>query len=207
MEFICEYCGKKFEPQYRLSKNRVLHYCCKSCAAKASKSRYNNKTQLENAIKKVILEQNRYLTISDIVSLLKISSKTLNKFRISVLLLNKECGMKKPKSIFEDRIGNYLSYFIEDLEYEKSFDDCLSEKGYRLYYDFYSKKYNLLIEADGNQHINSDNPWYNEYNVRSDEIKNQYCIKNHIRLIRIPYTLNVTKEYVYSFIKAQLTTT
>ena len=115
--------------------------------------------------------------------------------------------MKKPKSVFENKVGEYLKKFINDIEYEKSFDDCLSEKGYKLYYDFYSKKYNLLIEADGNQHIDNNHPWYNEYNKQSDEIKNQYCLNNHIVLIRIPYTNNVTEEYVYSFIKAQLTTT
>ena len=207
MRFICEFCGKEFEPQYRLSKNKMLHYCSKSCAAKAAKGSYYNKTQLENVIKKIIKEQNKYLTVSDIISLLNISSKTLAKFRISTLSLNKECGMKKPKSVFENKVGEYLKKFINDIEYEKSFDDCLSEKGYKLYYDFYSKKYNLLIEADGNQHIDNNHPWYNEYNKQSDEIKNQYCLNNHIVLIRIPYTNNVTEEYVYSFIKAQLTTT
>ena len=207
MKFTCEFCGKEFEPQYRLSKGRIIHYCSKSCAAKANKTNYHNKTQLENAIKKIIKEQNRYLTKSEIISLLNISSKTLNNFRISVLALNKECDMKKPKSVFEDIIGRYLKEFIDDIEYEKSFNDCLSKKGYKLYYDFYSKKYNLLIEADGKQHVDSSNPWYNEYNKHSDEIKNQYCLENNIKLVRIPYTKNVTKEYVYSFIKAQLTTT
>ena len=52
MRFICEFCGKEFKPQYRLSKNKTLHYCSKSCAAKAAKGSYYNKAQLENVIKK-----------------------------------------------------------------------------------------------------------------------------------------------------------
>lgn len=60
-------------------------------------------------------------------------------------------------------------------------------------FDFFvDNKY--LIEYDGNVHYYTNNcGWNNEQNLtkvkKHDKIKNEYCIKNNIPLIRIPYTI------------------
>jgi len=76
------------------------------------------------------------------------------------------------------------------IETQKSFPDC-KDKGL-LKFDFYLPEYNILIEYDGEQHFKPVNFFGGEksYKIRKkrDRIKNKYCKKNNIRLIRIPYT-------------------
>jgi hypothetical protein len=110
-------------------------------------------------------------------------------------MLNKKSGFKKPQSMFEYQIHNILEEFFDDLESQKTFFDCLSPKGFPLRYDFYSKKHNLLIEADGTQHYDKNNGYYSEDIVRHDEMKKEYCEKNNIRLITIDYKRNQDVKY------------
>ena len=50
-----------------------------------------------------------------------------------------------------------------------------------------------LIEFDGEVHYDKDNTWNGHSDVeitqKHDKMKNEYCIKNNIPLIRIPYTM------------------
>lgn len=78
-------------------------------------------------------------------------------------------------------------YFLR----EYSFDDCLSIKGYKLRFDFYLPKNNCCIEIDGRQHREPVDKFggettFNEL-IQNDNIKNEYCKNNNIKLIRIPY--------------------
>ncbi|MDY4494981.1 MAG: hypothetical protein SPE24_08905 [Erysipelotrichaceae bacterium] len=78
-------------------------------------------------------------------------------------------------------------------EIEKKFDDCKYK--YPLRFDFYLPDINVVIEYDGKQHfepiqfsINQNaEDVYKKTKVR-DKIKDEYCIKNKIKLIRIKYT-------------------
>lgn len=71
--------------------------------------------------------------------------------------------------------------------------DQLTER--KLRFDFYVEKDNdnfYFIEFDGKQHYTSQTSWSTtEEELKDlqqrDQIKNNYCIKNHISLIRIPY--------------------
>lgn len=95
-------------------------------------------------------------------------------------------GCLKIKQLLENSNINYTT--------EKIFDSCKSPKGYNLRFDFYiNNKY--LIEYDGEQHfipesfggtISGEQRLYQQKEY--DNIKNQWCINNHIPLIRIPYT-------------------
>jgi hypothetical protein len=206
--FKCEWCGKDFPLTYKLygkNKDKIIKYCSKSCAATAvrheKRKDFYSKKQLERNIKNIIRNKNRYTTLEEIIQELHIATKTLTKYKISILSLNKELGFKKPQSMFEFLISNYLEEIFKDLEFQKTFDDCISPKGYLLKYDFYSKSNNLLIEADGTQHYDKNNPNYNEYSVICDDIKNSYAKRNNINLIRIPYKKKVTKEYIIEHLK------
>ena len=77
-----------------------------------------------------------------------------------------------------------------------------------LRFDFYLPDYNLLIEYDGRQHFEVVDIWGGVEGLKkrklNDEIKNKYCIKNRIPLLRISYLENVedkineylTKHYI-----------
>ena len=205
---ICKYCGKEFQPHYELPYWKKIKYCSKSCAVadyrNMQRPNFYSKKDLERHIKNIIIQLNRYVSQSEIIEYLHISSKTLNKYKVSILMLNRECGFKKPHSLFEHFVGIYLEEIFDDLEYEKTFSNCLSPRGYNLRFDFYSDKHHILVEADGDQHYNKKNNYYNEYVHQCDLIKNRYAYDNNYILIRIPYTKKVTREYVEQYVKNSL---
>ena len=94
------------------------------------------------------------------------------------------CGCLK--SIGEEKISQLLSNNNIIYEREKIFDDF---KPYR--YDFYVNK-EYIIEYDGKQHF-SNYSWGSEIHTIKesqdrDTLKNNYCHKHQIPIIRIPYT-------------------
>lgn len=71
--------------------------------------------------------------------------------------------------------------------------DLKSKKNYPLYFDFYLPDYNLVIEYQGEQHYAPLNRWhFTEDNFlelkERDNLKKEYCKKNNIKFIEIPYT-------------------
>ena len=198
-EFICKTCNIVFSPKYHISKNQTLEYCSKSCASKYIRQSKLNKSQLELDIKKIIKSKDTYLTKVEICNLLKMSSRTLSIHKISTKSLNQELGYFKSASIFEDRVRRILSLRYSDIQLEYTFSDCLSPKGHKLRFDFYIPSLNLIIEADGEQHIREDS--YMPYPKEHDRIKEEYLELNNINLIRIPYTKLVTEKYINKFLE------
>lgn len=59
-------------------------------------------------------------------------------------------------------------------------------------FDFYLPDFNICIEYDGKQHFNFVGTWHEtkeefERAIQRDKEKTEYCLKNNIKLIRIPY--------------------
>lgn len=65
------------------------------------------------------------------------------------------------------------------------FDDCRNILP--LPFDFYLPDKNICIEYDGKQHFDKNSMYYSKTLVDNDNIKNLYCKKNNIKLIRVPY--------------------
>ena len=79
-----------------------------------------------------------------------------------------------------------------NIEYKReyTFEDLRGEKGDLLRFDFAvfeNAHLKHLIEVDGEQHWDRENNFFSETIVRHDKMKNEYCLKNNIPLIRIPY--------------------
>ena len=203
-QFKCKFCGKVFIPNYRISKKKTLHFCSKSCKAKFQETTVANKIwsrkSLENKIKSLIKQELRYLTRKEIEMMLRISSGTISKYKVSIIKINKELGYTKPKSLFEQKVAKQLKTIFPKLNIirEKIFKDCLSPKGYPLRFDFYIKDLNILVEADGFQHYNKNNPYYSYYYKQCDCIKDNYALEKGIKLIRIKYKPIVNKKYIKS---------
>lgn len=104
------------------------------------------------------------------------------------------CGCVSSRG--EEQIKNILIKNNINFVSQYSFEDLNSDNGYALKFDFAILKENkisYLIEFDGRQHIfGPDAKWTQSDSLetikRRDELKNQYCIKNNLILIRIPYT-------------------
>lgn len=80
---------------------------------------------------------------------------------------------------------------------EKTFKGCKDKKLLR--FDFYLYKTNEVIEIDGEQHkkivgLFGGEEGYND-RMRKDNIKNDYCKKNGIKITRIPYETNKIEIY------------
>ena len=105
-------------------------------------------------------------------------------------LLAKQCGCPYcSQSKGERAITRWL--FSNNIKYEAEykFPDCKDTLS--LPFDFYLENRRIAIEYDGKQHF-EPNRFFGgkkgfEAIVRHDKIKNDYCNRNHIKLIRIPY--------------------
>jgi len=95
----------------------------------------------------------------------------------------------------EDKIRNWLTENSFNFIAEKRFEDCRDK--HTLPFDFFLPNLNICIEYDGIQHYKPiDFGCKDKEKVekkfktiqKHDQIKNEYCRNNEIRLIRIPYT-------------------
>lgn len=83
---------------------------------------------------------------------------------------------------------------------EYRFEDCIDERP--LPFDFYLPDYNLVIEYDGIEHFEPVNFGSEtvtlekafEYVHRHDKMKNEYCERNNIGIIRIGYKENLEER-------------
>lgn len=101
----------------------------------------------------------------------------------------KSCGCLK--SYGEQKINKILLENNILFKTQYTFQDLLFEENNlhsRLKFDFaifQNKKLYCLIEYQGVQHYDNSNKWYR---VESDNKKREYCQKNNIKLVEIPYT-------------------
>ncbi|STO12697.1 Uncharacterised protein [[Flavobacterium] thermophilum] len=89
-------------------------------------------------------------------------------------------GVQKIKTWLNHKnIGYKINHNLEGCVYKN-----------KLYFDFVIRDNQLIIEYDGLQHFKAIDYWGGveqlKINIERDIIKNQYCIKNNIPLIRIP---------------------
>ena len=89
----------------------------------------------------------------------------------------------------EKKINRFLNELNIKYIPQYKFDDCKSKR--HLPFDFYLPDYNVCIEYDGEQHFEIVEHFggldsFIDTKIR-DTIKNEYCKKNNIKLIRIPY--------------------
>ena len=87
----------------------------------------------------------------------------------------------------ERRIRKFLKENKISFKEQKRFKDCRNKLP--LPFDFYVfiNKRKILIEYDGTHHFGIGK-YANKSVIENDLIKNNYAIKNNIKLIRIPYT-------------------
>ena len=104
------------------------------------------------------------------------------------------CGCER--SVGELKINNILKENNINFKREYTFPDLLGDGGGRLRFDFgilnQNDELQYLIEFDGIQHFQTEcfGMDKEKFDIlkKYDKIKNEYCKKNNIILIRIPYT-------------------
>lgn len=152
------------------------------------------------------------------------------KWQSQGLYFKCQCGEKFSTSVWSfvrgkrhcDKCTNFFSNyelrFKQFLEEEKiayiqqySFLDCKTTRP--LPFDFFVKKYNLLVEIDGEGHYwavrfngmeESEAQKHYEKTKQHDKIKTEYCFQHNIHLLRISYLEmqdNSYKEKFQNFIR------
>jgi len=108
-----------------------------------------------------------------------------------------KCKSSKGELTFLRYFKKYNINFIP----QKRFPDCKDKLP--LPFDFYLPEVNTCIEYDGIQHFTGYRFYSKDINIKKlqqtqhhDQIKNNYCKANNIRLIRVPYTIKLTEEYL-----------
>jgi very-short-patch-repair endonuclease len=102
----------------------------------------------------------------------------------------------------EKIIKNFLEEEKINFSSQHKFDGCKNKL--KLPFDFYLPEYNLCIEYDGIQHFECIEFFGGKEGFKKrqihDQIKNEYCKKNNINLIRIKKNEDITK-IINQFIK------
>lgn len=107
---------------------------------------------------------------------------------------NNPCTCWRKYSIGVQKIINILEKNNIKYEMEKTFKTCISPLGNLLPFDFYLIDRNILIEYDGEQHFKISFGQDEEKLKKQkeyDTIKNNWCQRNEIKLIRIPYNKKI----------------
>ena len=200
---ICKQCNEEYKNLYKQTNGRTYtvqtDFCSKSCKTLFQRGSLT-KESIEEEIINFIAGKNIYCSKQEILKGIKRSSKTLVKFQVNIVKIQEALGLTKPKSIFQERVYTELRRHFTNIKCEKTFEDLLSPRGFNLRLDFYIKELNLIVEADGAQHIDVDNQWYSEYNKECDTIKDIFAKENGINMVRIPYSRKITEVYIKQYI-------
>lgn len=95
----------------------------------------------------------------------------------------KSCSSKA--SVGEALVEDVLNQMCIPYKREYKFDDCVDKRP--LPFDFYLHTLNKIIEFDGPQHFKEVGMLNHEVTVYHDKIKNEFCERNNIPILRIPY--------------------
>ena len=219
---ICDICNKEFV-YYGYKKK-----CCSNSCLTKYKSQLTTKQRglnFENIIMKIeeyiVDNYNKYgvvKTLKECLKYIHISSKTFYKYckiyNISYNEILSRNNISRQHSKFQTSVTSFVKqiYNNHKIIEEATFDDCRNPiTNNLLRFDIYIKDINLIIECDGIQH-SIEKSYFNTLTLKSgntptyitDKIKNEYCNKNNIKIIRIPYSRIITRDYVESFLYAQI---
>jgi len=201
LAFICNK-HKEKGIQYK-NWNNILHHKhpCRFCAAEAiSKA---NKITNEEFVEKFKSSEkyNEFTLLGKYISSntnIKVKCKKCGyefSLRPDHIIESCRCLVCNPKSLGEQIISELLDSFNIYYIREYRYNDCRDINP--LPFDFYLPDFNYCIEFDGKQHFEPSNfsdrkdekSAINNFKIIQlhDNIKNNYCKENNIKLIRIPY--------------------
>lgn len=169
------------------------HKGCNKCSSRRRLTKYEIKENIEgrgfNFIE--VIEGNEKLIIFSN----KIGEIFKRKLKDIIYEDLREDEYMKVKSKGEYRVSSYLLNRNITFETEKAFPDLKTENGGTPRFDFYLPQTDTIIEFHGSQHFEPHWDYEKGINVflnlrrtmKNDLIKEEYCIINNIKLIKINY--------------------
>lgn len=208
MKFKCK-CGEEFKTTFtNFVKQNKRH--CDACGIKMSSEK---KTYTYNEVKEYIESNSECILLSTdykgcyeklklLCSCGEIFEVSFDKFKNQGIQNKVRCDICNnrvsiPARIINDFLEN--NNFVFEREYK--FKDCRYKK--MLPFDFYIPSLNICIEYDGEFHYKETSIGNNlKLQQIRDNVKTEYCKKNNIKLIRIPYW---EKENIIEILNKELT--
>lgn len=187
--------------------SRLISGTTKSCGCLKMETAMNNIKKISGWNKKDIIglrfgklivleeteerknEQLMYKCKCDCGKIHFVSSKHLLQGQIQ------SCGCGNSKG--EDKIKQILEEQQIVFNTQQTFPDLLSCKNWKLRFDFYLPEIKTCIEFQGSQHYNPQSYFYSLDLINNDILKREYCKKNKLKLIEIPYTDYDKINWVY----------
>ena len=193
LKIRCGKCGNIYTTSFGKYKNEN-QITCPQCSRKQSGINKRLKTdqlreKIESINNNILLNPEDYQNYR--VRNLKIKCGECGRIFITSLenyqsgkIRCSHCSRSKTEG--ERLVENYLKKYNIEYVMQMKFEDCRDKRP--LPFDFYLPTLNVCIEFDGQQHFE---PKYGqeafEITQKHDQIKNDYCKKNDIKMIRIPY--------------------
>lgn len=203
IELLCNNCGERFE-RYLCHFIQYPHVCPK-CHPKGR----SQQISVEEGQKRTdaIFGENKILLID------YKGNNTLSTFKCA------DCGevfsavptsiwrgrsrgcpkCTKSESLGENKVEKFLRENKIHFRRQERFPDC--KDTLMLPFDFYLPQYNICIEFQGEQHYKKRSLYWDDDIIRHETIKKQYCEKNNIKLIEIPYWDMDNIPSYFSFIR------
>lgn len=158
--------------------------------AKNPYSLYNMKLWLKNNNKNFIVCSDKYINEKVKMKFLCLNCNEYFYNTWCCIKNGQECTNCSEKSKGESKVKNFLHNYNIDYIRQFSFLNCRGKKK-PLPFDFYLPDYNICIEYQGIQHYKPIEHFGGEEQFKLqqklDQIKRDYCKKNNIKLIEIPY--------------------
>lgn len=177
--FKCSYCGKFFENEIdHIAKNRV-----KSCGCLTSKDLTGQRFGKLVVVSKNLEEKKNGQVYWNCVC--DCGGKAIVPSTRLIHGSTQSCGCIN--SLGEMKISQFLNELKINYIKQKTFNDCINpETGHHLRFDFYLPDYNCCIEYDGIYHFKESSRCSDSLADRQyrDSVKNDFCIKYNIKLIR-----------------------
>jgi very-short-patch-repair endonuclease/ribosomal protein S27AE len=191
LKLICNIDGHEWESKYSNFINNKKG--CAKCAKVLKLTQSEAEEKVQQRCKKMnyeLIEPFIFKKTSNTRIYLKCNKCNFNWEVSYNNFINRKSGCPKcQESKGENEAERILKSFNMNYVPQKKFEGC-KDKDY-LKFDFYIPDLNICIEFDGIQHYESFNFFGGESGLkdtqRRDSIKNDFCYKNNIYLIRIPY--------------------
>ena len=212
LKFIHVNCGTEF--LLRPISLFVNTVSCPKCARDNRESKMRTTDEFKELLQKakgesyILADDAEYLGANKNIKVKHTTCGYVWEARANHLLQGSGCP-KCRESKGESQVASILKHHNIKFLREYTFNDCKSTRP--LPFDFAVESDNHicgLIEYDGEQHTRPIECFGGEQKfkstVRNDNIKNSYCIKNEIPLLRVPHTINVeqVEHLVQQFLKS-----
>ncbi|AMS01231.1 homing endonuclease [Bacillus phage AR9] len=165
---------------------------CPNCSGLIKKNKEYVQEQLDK------INPNEYKVIGEYINnvtpleIIHLECNTINKFSLKNITSNKFSCKNCKMSSGELLIKNILNNMGTEYTYQKTFKECKDRKP--LPFDFFVEEFNAIIEYDGRQHFlpifgNDENDRIKKLELiqKHDNIKNDFCKKYNLPILRIKY--------------------